>query len=282
MESVIDPADPSVHQAGRRLFRMFGRCTAAAVVAVSLSNCANPVVAIRVMTTDSQIQINRPSTIWLDGAGYCPELTISFGDGSYTVLKDFTLKNTQPFALQHVWSGWPGRKIVAAESTSTCFGTVRSNDFVVFDGTDASTLIAFGAPTRDTPYGACGIISNKPFLRAGTTVLIESIGAPSPDKIDFGCAFGGCVYDPSGEPGSIAGSDYPAPGMRKYSLVLRDGSQLVQGSNASTTFMTQSLRTALEFCANDNNLNGNAGGWTLRATIDESTARRGTSYRLEP
>lgn len=263
-------------------FRVFGRCAAVVALAISLCNCANPVVAIRVLTADPQFQIGRPSTIWLDGDGYCPELTISFGDGSYTVLKDFTLKNAQPHAIQHVWSGWPGRKVVAAESTSTCFGTVRSSDFVVFGGASASTLIAFGAPTRDTPYGACGPISNKPFLRAGTTVQIESIAGGFPHKIDFGCAFGGCVYDPSGEPDSIAGSDYPVPDMRKYSLVLRVGSQVVQGNNMSTTFATQHVHTALEFCANDNNLDGNSGGWTLRATVDESTARKGTSYRLDP
>jgi hypothetical protein len=118
----------------------------------------------------------------------------------------------------------------------------------------------------------CDVASStyKP-LRPNTTVTVSS---PTGLKINFGCIASGCIYDADGEPNSSAPSNFPFPGFRKYSLVLRMRNQYglttaFQGGT-NTTFNTGNNTGMIEVCVNDDNIRDNSGGWRIDISVDES------------
>jgi hypothetical protein len=88
--------------------------------------------------------------------------------------------------------------------------------------------------------------------------------------VDFGCPFAGCLYGIGGKPQSIAGSRFPFPGLREFSLVLRIGTQVEQGGFNVSFVANQTA--PLELCMNDDLLSDNSGAWGVFLTVDESTA----------
>ncbi len=89
-----------------------------------------------------------------------------------------------------------------------------------------------------------------------------------PAGINFGCPLNGCVYDANGKPGSVATApDYPFPGLRAFSLVLRLGQQVVQGG--TDVRFTAAETGSLESLVNDGNVTDNAGGYQIDVRVDQ-------------
>ena len=85
--------------------------------------------------------------------------------------------------------------------------------------------------------------------------------------IDYGCPFGGCVYDLNGMPNSVAVAPFPFPGFRAYSLVLSVGTQMIQGG--MDVRFTTTASGPLTICLNDNTPTDNRGGYVLNISVDE-------------
>jgi hypothetical protein len=107
---------------------------------------------------------------------------------------------------------------------------------------------------------------NLPPIRKGSAVRIETDGA----RINYG---GGNIFDASGDPSVPVPAGYLFPGHRKFSLVYRIGSQLIQGEAGPVIF--RALQTGpLEICVNDNPgyLTDNTGGMLITIHMNESSA----------
>ena len=230
----------------------------------------------------------RPQRFDVSGTGRepCELIRLDFGDGSRTIggPHDFAMAN-QPFVAEHTYgrTAWPGLKRVRATGIGNCFGDARlgvrmmervpanngPGTFVFAD----KLVVAFAQPPLDPADQApCKPVPLKASLRRDAVVTVRS--NPDPKfRIDYGCWLSGCIYDADGEPGSTAPTGWAFPGMRQYSMVLRVGSQTVQGGNF-TRFVTGSSGP-LEICLNDMNLsmNDNFGGLLLSITVDEDIDR---------
>jgi hypothetical protein len=201
-----------------------------------------------------------PASFQVSGQGVCDKLSIDFGDGTPpAIVPNYDFANIPP--VSHLYAGWRGRKTVKAGSVENCVGEAQ----MIF--TIGPTILNVGyAQPRPT---ACDPIPGKPALRKNTKVHITTNPAPNV-RIDFGCAFGGCVFDADGRNPSTAGPALPFPGLRELSMVLKVGTQVVQGGTDVT--FTTSQAGPLEVCVNDDNLSDNTGAWGLRIEVDESNA----------
>jgi len=225
-------------------------------------------------------------TIRVWGQGKCDSIGLDFGDGSPTVFSppfDFGQAGaSKPFEVSHVYrNAWPGPKTIHAYSASNCIGESRQTIQVMHSagGGDyhANYILALAQPFLPLPgqpansITECALVPNVVPLRTNTKVTVTT--NPNPDiKINFGCAFGGCVYGPDGKPDSVASSNFYFPGLREYSLVLRIGGQVIQGSS-HFLFVTDHAGP-LEVCVNDdkNSLAENTGAWGIAFVVDESQA----------
>lgn len=192
------------------------------------------------------------------GTGKCTLLSIDWGDSSSDneANVDFDA-NPLGVKFSHIYNGWGGKKTVTAQGVTNCVGTAQTTISVV-----PPFALAFGQPTPT----ACSVVPNAPPVLANATVHITTNTDPR-IKIDFGCAFGGCVHDADGEPNSVAPSDYPFPGLRKYSLVIRIGTQVQQGG--TDVFFTATQGGPMEVCVNDNKLSDNSGAWGLFIDVNK-------------
>ena len=213
------------------------------------------------------------ATVW--GAGKCTLARMTFGDGTTVEGHDIDFGEpgaSLPWKVQHVYRGWPGPKTVVAEGITNCAGKATLATHVFLEGAGPGGLrenvtVAFGQPGAT----ACNPLSGPTFptLRPNTRVSIRT--NPDPRAvIDFGCLFGGCVHNADGRPGSEAPPGFEFPGLRMYSLVLRVGSQVVQGGTDMSFITDQS--GPLELCVNDDMLTDNTGAWGIDITVDESSA----------
>jgi len=99
-------------------------------------------------------------------------------------------------------------------------------------------------------------------------VKIKTIPLSSfPAGVNFGCPLNSCIYDADGRPGSIADSRFPFPGLKEFSLVLRVGTQVVQGGTNMSFISTDAGK--LEICLNDSTPEDNAGGYEIDIRVDE-------------
>ena len=209
-------------------------------------------------------QIGNPGTpahFQLAGDGVCGKVSIDFGDGTPpAIVANYDFSNTPQ--VDHLYTGWPGRKTVKAGSVENCVGSPQM-------------IFTIGPPVLNVGYmqprpSACDPITNKPPLRAGTIVHMKTNSNPNV-KINFGCSFNGCIYDADGRNPSSAIAPFPFPGLREYSMVMRVGTQVVQGGT-DVTFTTNQAGP-LEVCVNDDSLSNNTGAWGLLIEVDESGAR---------
>ncbi len=204
-------------------------------------------------------QRGQPMEFTVEGTGKCTMFSIDWGDGQSPLQVNNVDFDANPLGVKysHVYNGWGGRRTVTAQGVTNCVGQAQAaiRVFPPFS-------LAFYAPTTT----ACGVVPNAPPVPAGATVHITTNTDPKV-KINFGCFLGGCVYDATGEPNSVAPADYPFPGLRKYSLVIRIGSQVQQGS--TDVFFTATQGGPMEVCVNDNALSDNSGAWGLFIDVNK-------------
>jgi hypothetical protein len=185
------------------------------------------------------------------GTGKCTLLTVDWGDTSSDNAADVDFgANASGVRLSHTYTGFGGNRIVTARGVTNCNGSVKASVRVI-----PPFALALTQPTAS----ACSVVPNVPPLRPGQSVHITTNNDPA-IVIDFGCTFG-CSYNADGEANSSAPSDWPFPGLRKHSLVLRIGTQVEQGG--TDTLFTVHQAGPLEVCVNDDKLSDNKGGWGL-------------------
>jgi hypothetical protein len=203
------------------------------------------------------------------GKGVCGLLSIDFGDGT----PPMTLQNLQlgdaanpGLGVQHTYNGWPGRKRVRVKGLSNCLGDETKMLMVTTGPLDHGDFDLGFVPNNMV----CNAVPNVPPLRKGTTVRIVA---------DVAIQYGPFInFDSGGEPGVAAPSDFAFPGMGKFAVIYRLGSQLVQGVGRAGNFQPVVFRVAatapLEICLNDHPMqlgdNGGAGRFTI--TVNEVTA----------
>jgi len=163
--------------------------------------------------------------------------------------------------ISHTYTGWGGGKTVTVTATQNCDGKVNTR----FTMAPAVFQLGFNQPGTK----ACNTVPTMASVRMGNLVHITTIPlARSPGGINFGCPLGGCVYDANGKPGSVATApDYPFPGLRAFSLVLRLGQQVVQGG--TDVRFTAAETGSLESLVNDGNVTDNAGGYQIDVRVDQ-------------
>lgn len=222
----------------------------------------------------------QPVTILVWGEGKCDSVGLDTGTGTkhFAAPVDFGQAGASvPVKFTYNYgSAWPGIKTLHAFSAANCMGEARQTIQVMRKiGNTAQADLKF---TLAQPYSFANGITPGPCklafdqhqvtaLRPNTKVTVAA--KPDPNKmINFGCL--GCRYGVDGEAGSSAIAPLPFPGMAKYSLVLRVGTQVVQGG--SLVSFTTNNKAALEICVNDDNLRDNTGEWNFTISVDESQA----------
>lgn len=222
----------------------------------------------------------QPVTILVWGEGKCDSVGLETGAGAtnYAAPVDFGQAGASvPVKITYNYgSAWPGIKTIHAFSAANCMGEARQTIQVMRKiGNTAQANLNF---TLAQPYSFANGITPGPCklafdqhqvaaLRPNTKVTV--VARPDPNKmISFGCL--GCRFGVDGETGSSASAPLPFPGMAKYSLVLKVGTQVVQGG--SQVSFTTNNKAALELCVNDDNLRDNTGEWNFTISVDESQA----------
>jgi hypothetical protein len=216
-------------------------------------------------TPGGSLALGQPASFDVKGAGRCGMMTIDFGDGSAPVdVSGATLDANPSPTVTHTYpaNGWGGGKKVKAKGVVDCFGEVQTQVKILPE----TKIIGF-VPNATS---ACGALTTLPPLRVRTLVH-ASVPSTNPlPEIDFGCAFGGCHHNLMGS-GLTAPSDFSFPGLVAHSMILRVGTQVVQGptSPAVEARFTTTQAGPLEICVNDSKLDDNTGGWGVVISIDE-------------
>lgn len=194
---------------------------------------------------------------YVGGVGKCALLKMDWGDGNVETVPNYDL--TQQTPIFHNFAGWGGGKTITAIGDTGCLGTAQTK----IDVAPTITRIGFNAgPTTCTP------VPGHPSLAGRTLIHIDTIlAAKDPHGIDFGCQLYGCIYDADGKPNSVAGTRFPFPGLREFSLVIRVGTEVFQGGMKAQFMSTQNA--PLEICLNDDNLADNIGGYEIDITTDQ-------------
>jgi hypothetical protein len=197
------------------------------------------------------------------GTGTCGAISIDFGDGTPPVVQNLqlgTAANPGPGVL-HTYTGWPGRKLVHVKGISGCLGDQSKQIMVARAPVGRGEFELGFVPT----LMVCNVVPNLPPLRKGVGVRIfaDALIKYGP-FIEFGA---------SGEPNTSAPAAFPFPGFRKFSVIYRVGSQVVQGEADYVPFKV--LATApLEICLNDiaTDLGDNSGAGRFVITVNEVSA----------
>jgi hypothetical protein len=241
-----------------------------------------PIVCDTAFNTPCGVTDTQPVKIRVWGEGKCDSVGVKMGDGSSRFSPnpfDFGKSGAStPLELTYTYAlAWPGIKTIHAYSASNCLGEAFETIRVMRKtGTAVHADFTFGfaepqltAPGQPVNPGDCTIVPHVRALRSNTRVSVTT--NPDPNiKINFGCAFGGCIYGADGEQGSVAPAGFPFPGFAKYSLILKVGSQTVQGGSRVTFTTNQS--GPLEVCVNDDVTSDNTGAWGITFAVDESQA----------
>lgn len=237
-------------------------CLSIALAAVVLQGCQGG--TIRGITGQIGSQPSSPANFYLQGDGVCAKVSVDFGDGTPPmVVANYDFSAAPLPQVAHTYTGWGGRKTVKAGSVENCIGEAK----MIFTIGPPAYNVGFAQPLST----ACANVSaalNKPPLRKNTIVHMKTNPAPNV-RINFGCAFNGCIHDADGR-NSPAIAPFPFPGLKEFSMVMRVGTQIVQGGT-NVTFTTNQAGP-LEVCVNDSDLFNNTGAWGLILDIDESGA----------
>src|SRR5256885_5775159 len=196
--------------------RKAGRFALAVACAVVLCGCPGKVNLIKTITLNpgQTIGLNKTLTFTVSGLGTCREMTVDWGDdapATHMTFVDLTAHST----VSHTYSGWPGGKTVTAQAVAGCEGKVNTR----FKIEPAVFKVGWNRdPNRNV--NTCVATPGRPALASMSLVHIVSPGSP---VVNFGCPFGGCVYDADGKAGSTAAAPFPFPGDPAFSLPLRGG-----------------------------------------------------------
>lgn len=203
------------------------------------------------------------------GTGTCGLLTVDFGDGTPVMTVQNLPMGTASspgLGVQHTYTGWPGRKMVRVKGITNCLGEQNKEIMVVIGPRDKGDFDLGFVPNNMV----CNPVPNVPALRAGTTVKITA---------DVMIQYGPFIsFDDGGEPGVTAPADFAFPGMGKFSVIYRVGSQLVQGMGRANGFRPVVFRVAatgpLEICLNDHpmELRDNRGAGHFTIEVNETSA----------
>lgn len=216
--------------------------------------------------------LDTPLTVEVRGSGTCTNMTVDWGDGNREDFQAVTFGGSpecqfdtdsagrQRFQcnVRHTFTGWGGGKTVTAIAKARCDGRVNTR-FVI---EPSVYILAFARPGSS----ACNVITNRPSLVNRTLVKITTVppgtrcpGIRYPD---------GHCYDAEGVAVlSVAGDPFPFPGMRMNSLVLRVGTQVVQGGT-NMNFVTNQ-EGGLETCLNELDPMAGNGGYEIHIRADQ-------------
>ena len=243
-----------------RSYTAFTGSVAAVLMAAVLQGCTSGGKILDVTGQITNTPGGATGVFYVVGEGTCEGLQVDFGDGTPPLDSDQDNVLTPPgVRVSHSYTGWGGKKTVTAKAVSNCTGSAKR----VFVIGKPQVIIGLKQPT---PTACAQPSPNLPPLRKGSLVLVTTTG--SNVRIDFGCALGGCVHDADGILNSTADPSYPFPGFRALSLVIRVGTQIVQGG--TNVSFTTNQAGPLELCVNDNNLTDNGGAWGIVVEVDES------------
>lgn len=286
------PANAGVVASGIPLFRRFGRGASpasAVLLALLLGGCSfGRVDSVEEVITsaNSHCDLSRnvcgsmmglPIEFKIWGVGNCTLGKLDFGDGQSTNFGPYDFGQSgalRPLSVTHTYQGWPGPKTVTAEGITNCVGKPTRSMRLFMGNPNTSNAnqqaltIGFAQRTG-TPATTCTPLPGVPPLRRNTVVGVTTNPDPAV-RINFGCLFSGCVHNADGEANSVAPAHFPFPGLRKFSLVLRVGTQIVQGGTSMS--FTTNQTGPLEICVNDDVLHENNGAWGIEFLVDESNA----------
>jgi hypothetical protein len=133
-------------------------------------------------------------------------------------------------------------------------------------GTTESNTNPVPVPPASTTYGPFAI-SNQELKTQLVIPQAATVHVNAEGLIDFGGAvigIGAPVLGPSGD-NFATPTDYPAPNLRKNSLIVRVGSTWYQGGSDETFVPTE--QGTLTLRPNDPHLEDNSRGWTVTVTV---------------
>ena len=214
-------------------------------------------------------EIDKDIVVFPEGQGNCASAVVDFGDGDgLQTFSNQALDNSHALRIPHTYRLWPGKKTVRIRGQGTCSGEVSRDISVGFapNGREDYRLGYAASAMQCTAVKDTGL-QTLMRLRAGTGVRITTDGG----RINYGQA--NQTFDASGDPTAPVPAGYTFPAHRKFSLVYRIGSQLVQGEAGPVTFIAAST-APLEVCVNDNPafLADDRGGMLLTITVNERSA----------
>jgi hypothetical protein len=226
-----------------------------------VGGCANIIQSVELAPGQTPDITNEVDFI-VGGSGTC-DIILDWGDDRKTVINDAPLASKPHY--KHTFIGWRGGKTVTVEpvSPNDCKGMARTR----FVTTPAVATLAWARdPKGDTR--SCVNFPGRPFLNPNSIVKITAQLTP---VVNFGCGNNGCIYDPNGKPGSSAIAPFEFPGLREYSLVLREGGaagRVFQGGTSAQ--FTSVTGGELQFCQNNDRPQNNiTGGWQVDVRVDE-------------
>ena len=230
---------------------------------ISCNGKANLVQGISLVPGQT-IALNNAIQFTVSGSGTCEELRIDWGDGSTTdTIVGYPVDLTASPTFSHTFIGWRGGKTVTAIGIRGCEGRVNTR----FTIEPSIQTIGFAQPGTNVcdpvPFAPSTPLPPRTNVHITTTPVTGYYAF----GIDFGCPFQGCRYDADGRPGSVAAAPFPFPGLREYSLVLRVGTQVVQGGTNVSFTTTQ--KGVLEICINDDSPSNNKGGYQINISVDQ-------------
>lgn len=240
----------------------------AVVMALGVQGCTFGKV-ISIQAQHPVINVDQPQNFFITGKGQCSMLRVKFGDGQSYDYSNHDFDKYPTASIPHYYYGWGGTKIVTAEGITNCVDKAQTT--INVQPMKKVIAICFNCGARlpmdhvaSTTTNGCGYFPDFPMIKQKSIVHITAVDPP---RIDFGCLFGGCIYNANGENAS-APLNFPVPGKNKYSLVIRIGGQVIQGGTDVT--FTSAWNGTLEFCVNDDNRSDNSGGWRIEIEVDES------------
>ena len=216
-------------------------------------------------------ELGRTIAAFPEGEGTCGFAFVDFGDGS--VPSDFTnqvVDHRATWRAPHTYTGWPGKKTVRVKGTAGCYGEA-THDISVGIGPDGRETFRSAFSPDTTRF--CSDVRDAatqqvmPILRKGTGIRIETDG----NTFNYGAP--NQTFNASGDPSTLAPPGYPFPGLKKFSLVYRIGTQAVQGEAGPVIFVANQPGH-LQVCVNDNPsyLFDNTGIMLVTITVNERSA----------
>jgi hypothetical protein len=265
-----------------------GRLLSALLLAAALQGCGVQVNLLRSieLVTGQNKAVGTPIGFVVTGSGTCEHIGIDWGDGSTMDLD--TARNTSSWSchvdtdasgaksfrcyVEHTF-GWEGGKTVTATATRGCVGPdgrTGSRVNTRFLTSPAIFLLGFRRPGPN----ACDAVPNKPALAERTNVSITTVPIVARCPGIYYQNVTPHCYDAEGVDDttpvtmtSTGTTPFPFPNMRRFSMVLRVGTQVVQGS--TNTVFTTNQSAPLEVCVNEPDPTAGGGGYEIDIRTDE-------------